>query len=178
MSEPAKESSPFYVVQDVRVPLECLAEERLGRLLDYWHRSCSNGHLPTGPCIDPAALGEHLTRLHILDVEGPLQFRYRLYGTRVTNPDLADMTGKLTTEYRDTAFGNLVTAHLAECVEAAAPVCREIIAVKIGLPYSYRRLILPWSNNDGRVTKLMVSPHRLLVPDELDRSQRSQEYSR
>jgi len=123
-------------------------------------------------------LSEHLTRLHVLDVCGPLQFRYRLYGTRVTNPDLADMTGKLTTDYRDKSFGALVTKHLAECVEAAAPVCREVVAVKNGLPYSYRRLVLPWSNDGVCVSKLMVSPHRILVPEELDRSKNSAEFAR
>jgi len=170
--------SPFFVIEDKPIPLGVLARERLGRLLDYWSRKRKKGALPIGACIDPVELGEHLTRLHILDVQGPRQFRYRLYGTKVTNPDLADMTGKLTTDYRDEAFGKLVTTHLAECVEKAQPVCREIIAVKIGLPYAYRRLVLPWSTDGVRVSKLMVSPHRILVPEELDRSLGKGEFAR
>lgn len=172
------DETPFFVVEDNLIPLENLTEERLGRLLGYWNRKRENAALPVGACLEPIELAEHLTRLHILDVCGPHRFRYRLYGTKVTNPDLADMTDKLTTDYRDKAFGELVTKHLAECVAAATPICREIIAVKNGLPYAYRRLVLPWSNDGTRVSKLMVSPQRILVPQELDRSTRKGEFAR
>jgi hypothetical protein len=169
---------PFFVVEDELIPLENLAKERLGRLLTYWNQKRGKGILPIGACIDPMELREHLTRLHILDVQGPRRFRYRLYGTKVTNPDLADMTGKLTTDYRDKAFAELVTTHLSECVESAAPICREVIAVKNRLPYSYRRLVLPWSKDGVRVSKLMVSPQRILIPAELDRATKMGEFAR
>lgn len=170
--------TPFIVVKDDPVPLEKLAKERLGRLLAYWNRKRGGASLPIGASIDPIDLVEHLARLHILEVSGPSRFRYKLYGTKVTNPDLADMTGKLTTDYHDKAFGELVTKHLAECVKAQTPFCREIIAVKNGLPYSYRRLVLPWSDGGGGVSKLMVSPERIFVPQELDRSIQNREFAR
>lgn len=119
--------------------------------------------MPTRADIDPLELREHLGRLHLLDVIGPNLFRFRLYGSGVTNPNVADMTGRTTQDYADTAFGALVTRHYQVCVAERAPVYHEVRGTLADEPYEYSRLTLPLSSDGVSVDMLLASPHRLHV---------------
>ena len=114
--------------------------------------------MPSWEDMDPVHLREHLGRLHLLDVLGPGQFRFRVYGSDVKNPDAQDMTGLTTRDYATVPFGELVTRHYQACVEAREPVYHEVAGSLDGLPYHFRRLTLPLSSDGESVDKLLASP--------------------
>ena len=136
----------------------------LGTLFAYWNRKRGDASMPPRSAFDPAELRSNVGRMHLLSVEGPDLFRYRVYGSRVTNPDAADMTGRTTQEYRDQAFGALVTRHLGECVRDRAAVCYDIKARLDGAPYEYVRIALPLTENGTEVSHILVGTVRGTVP--------------
>ncbi|HVM77585.1 MAG TPA: PAS domain-containing protein [Stellaceae bacterium] len=125
-------------------------------LYTYWLEKRRGQSMPSRRDIDTAEILANLGRVHLLEVEGPTTFRYRLYGSHVTNPDGTDMTGLTTRDYRDVDFGSLVTRHHAECVRERSPVCYEIRAKIGGDPYDYARLALPLSEDGERVDMILV----------------------
>lgn len=153
----------FCLIEDRREPLESIPEERLRRLLAFWREKQVGRAMPSRADIDPFEMQEHLGRLHLLDVVGPNLFRFRLYGSGVTNPDVVDMTGRTTREYSNLAFGAVVTRHYQVCVDEKVPVYHEVYGTLGDAPYEYTRLTLPLSSDGMNVDMLLVSPHRMRI---------------
>jgi len=153
----------FCLTEDRRQPLELMTNDRLRRLYSYWCRKRGGRSMPSRDDIDPLEMREHLGRMHLLDVVEPNLFRFRLYGSSVTNPSVKDMTGRTTRDYEDAAFGAVVTRHYQECVDEKVPVYHEVIGTLGESPYEYVRLTLPLSRDDANVEMLLSSPHRLRV---------------
>lgn len=155
----------FVLVSETRIePSTGPLPPALATLFAYWNRKRGDKALPARSAFDPSELRSNAGRMHLLVVEGPDLFRYRVYGSRVTNPDAADMTGRSTQEYRDRAFGALVTRHLGECVRERAPGCYDIRARLDGLPYEYVRMALPFTENGTDVSHILVGTVRGTVP--------------
>lgn len=157
----------FEIVDDRRVPLPPADEPVIGPLLAYWESRRLGAPMPRREDIDPAAMSDCLGRVHLLDVVDAGTFRYRVYGSLVTNPDRMDMTGRTTAEYHDAGFGRMVTRHLSACCADAAPVCHHILGRLDGEPYEYRRLVLPLG--DGAPSMLLVGTRRIDVPGDATR---------
>jgi hypothetical protein len=124
----------FCLTEDRRVPLESLTNDRLRRLYEYWDGKRGGRAMPSRADIDPLEMREHLSRMHLLDVLGPNLFRYRVYGSGVTNPNMMDMTRRTTQDYEDTVFGALVTRHYQTCADEKAPVYHEVFGTLAGAP--------------------------------------------
>lgn len=154
----------FEVKSDRREALETITHPGVRLLLDYWLERRGARSMPSRADVDPIDLRDLLGRMHLLDVLGPRQFRYRVYGSRITNPDVRDMTGRTTMDYDDKAFAELVTTHLQECVDERAPVYRHIVGQLQDAPYEYYRLTLPLSADDRSVDMLIAAPVRISVP--------------
>ncbi len=167
----------FEIKSDRRVPLDGIGDPRLRRLLAYWVEKRAGRLMPSWSDLSLEDLAEHVSRLHVLDYEGPGRLRFRIYGGAVTNPEVRDMTGLTTQDYEDTRFGGLVTRHYQECVDRRLPICRHVVASLRGEPYEYFRLTLPLSDDARSVNMLMASPVRVTVPvplpGEKDRSKES-----
>ncbi len=155
----------FTLVTETRIdPATGPLPPALGTLFSYWNRKRGKKPMPPRSAFDPTELRSNAGRMHLLSVEGPDVFRYRVYGSRVTNPDAADMTGRTTQDYRDRAFGELVTRHLGECARERAPVCYDIRATLDGSPYEYVRMALPFTENGTDVSHILVGTVRGTVP--------------
>lgn len=154
----------FTLISDTRVTPTLEATPLLKRLHDYWDRCRGTRRMPRREDIDPAEIRTILKRIHLLDVISPTTFRYRVYGSNVSNPDARDMTGLTTADYRDTQFGEMVTRHLADVVREAAPICLHVRATLERQPYEYYRLTLPLSPDDERVSMLLVGSQRITLP--------------
>ena len=157
----------FGLISDRQLPIEALDDDRLVRLLEYWAGKKGDRLMPARSDIDPLDLKEHMGQIHLIDVLGPEKFRYRIYGSRVTNPDLVDMTGKSASDYRDTAFASMTTRHYQCCVEARAPIFHHIVGEIQLHRYEYKRLCLPLSKDGNGVDMVLASPIRLVVPNSL-----------
>lgn len=141
----------------------------LRHLHAYWTAQRRDRAMPGRRDLDLLEVRDNIGRMHVLDVEGPGQFRYRLYGGRVTNPDRAEMTGRTTMDYEDKGFARMVTDHLQECVDAKAPLCYRIDGTVDGHPYRYIRLVLPLSDDGATVSNLLVGTQRIEVNPTLER---------
>lgn len=154
----------FGLISDRQLPIEALDDDRLVRLLEYWAARKGDREMPGRSDIDPLDLKEHMGQLHLIDVLGRERFRYRIYGSRVTNPDLTDMTGRTASDYRDSAFASMTTRHYQCCVDAKAPVFHHVVGEIQLHRYEYKRLCLPLSKTGQSVDMILASPIRLVVP--------------
>ncbi len=152
-----------------RVDIADIPNQVLRQLLAYWNAQRGDRRMPGRAELDLLQVRDNIGRMHVLDVEGPGIFRYRLYGGRVTNPDRAEMTGRTTMDYADQDFARMVTAHLQECVDARVPICYRIDGEVDGLPYRYIRLVLPLSDDGTVVSHLLVGTQRIEVSASMDR---------
>ena len=160
----------FELLRETRLNLDDPALPRpLAEIHAYWERLRAGRAMPPRAEIDPAAIAGHLRRVHLLAVEAPDMFRFRIYGGGVTNPDLVDMTGRTTRDYSDPVFAAMVTRHLGLCAEEAKPVALEVLARLDGEPYEYAFIALPLSENGRDVTMLLVNSIRFTVPDKVRR---------
>jgi len=157
----------FGLISDRQLPIDALDDDRLVRLFEYWTIRKGDRRMPSRSDIDPLDLKEHMGQLHLIDVLGPEDFRYRIHGSRVTNPDLTDMTGKSASDYHDTAFASMTTRHYQSCVDAKAPVFHHIVGEIQLHRYEYKRLSLPLSKEGTVVNMILASPIRIVIPSSL-----------
>lgn len=166
----------FGLISDRQLPIEALDDERLVRLFEYWTKKKGHRPMPGRSDIDPLDLKEHMGQLHLIDVLGPENFRYRIYGSRVTNPDSTDMTGKSASDYQDTAFASMTTRHYQICVDARAPVFHHIVGEIQLHRYEFKRLCLPLSNQGTAVNMILASPIRMVIPTSLSHRGRFEDH--
>jgi len=125
--------------------------------------------MPARDDIDPTQIRSNVGRMHILEVEGLSLYRYRIYGSAVTNPDRRDMTGKTTRDYEDQGFARLVTAHMDEAYTLGQPTCYQIDALMLRKPYRYIRTILPLGSGKD-ITHILVGTQRIEVDASMHRA--------
>lgn len=154
----------FSVIEERHRPLEAIDDARLRRLLAYWEEKRGTRPMPARPDINPIDLKEHLGHLHLLEVLGPGLFRFRVYGSEVSNPDVRDMTGRTSRDYEDRTFADLVTRHYQACVDVRRPLYHHVLGKLDGHPYESVRLSLPLSGDGTLVDMLLTSPVHRCVP--------------
>ncbi|MBG02928.1 MAG: hypothetical protein CMM59_02490 [Rhodospirillaceae bacterium] len=159
----------FQLVREDFLTFGQVANAEITELWQYWERKRATHRLPSRDDIDPYDLKGQLGRLHILDVKGPSIFRYRLYGSRVTNPGRRDMTGQTTMAYADQEFAEMVTRHLRKAVDTGQPACFDIEAKLYGQLYAYTRAAFPLATDHVTVDKLLVGTQRKSIPTEIER---------
>lgn len=82
-----------------------LANDKNRRLFAYWSERCVGETLPGRRDIDPIEMNFILGRIVMVDVlRDPLNFRYRMAGTRVTRDLGFDPTGQLLDTHPDPTY--------------------------------------------------------------------------
>ena len=152
------------VIMETAVRVEAaeldLADDRypdLMRALAYWRQKKSIGFAPSRTNIDPVDLVEFLPRLMLADVlQDPLDFRYRLAGTGISNVHGKEMTGKRPRDLEPVAYGELIHEHYSAAVLRREPILHLIMLDTLQRERSYARLLLPLSADGSSVTMLMA----------------------
>jgi len=145
-------------------------DPRFHVLFDYWLGKCRGDRLPGRQHIDPIDLRDLLGRINLIEVERTpeLRFRYRVWGSKVTEMVGMDYTGRYA--------GDLALPTTAErIVEALSLVVRRRAPHfwQVPVPYndrgfiSYRRLALPLAS-DGETVDMLVA---LLIEDEATKAE-------
>ena len=123
----------------------------------YWMARRQGHFAPRRADIDPADLVAVLPRIMIADVLAePLDFRYRLSGTAITDVHSKSMTGKSPRELVPAAFGALIHDHYCMAVRRREPLLHLIVLDTRERSRSYARLLLPLSEDGSAVTMLMT----------------------
>ena len=150
---------------DYPVP-SALDDPRFRWLFDYWLDRLVDGSLPSRADVDPIDFPHLLGRLNLIEVlreEGRLRFRYRLFGTKVSDMIGRDLTGRLLEDVVLPIDYRKIGAVHREVVETRRPHFWQIPVPFIDRDFgSYRRLLLPLAE-DGATVDLLMS---LVIEDD------------
>jgi hypothetical protein len=130
--------------------------------LEYWRAKKVARVAPPRSQIDPVDLSPLLPRVMLVDVDGERgEFRYRLAGTGIVKLHGMELTNRGPRDLQPAALGIMIEQHYAEAVRRVAPVAH-LVTLAVGEDSAtYRRLILPLSD-DG------ITVNRLLTVDSYD----------
>ncbi len=150
-----------FEVKDLKIlrePAEAdLPMEQLRLTLRYWQSLPQVSRVPNVMKIDPYKLRRALGYLMLIDVgQGPNDFRYALYGTKIAEVAGFDMTGKTVW---DIATSSAVQIFFAACYRAIRTHPCPLYTVHKAPPQitasHWHRLILPLGEN-GQVKRFLV----------------------
>ena len=140
-----------------RLELGAIPSDLLQRMFAYWQSKCGGHAMPARADIDPVEFAWGLGNVSLLDVErDPLQFRYRLAGSKLTRIMEVDLTGRSIDDIKHVDFRDLMRKHLQEIVETAKPSVYCISITNGGGPQTYVRLALPLRGADGGVAMILT----------------------
>jgi len=154
---PIEESAvPF---RSTPLPLDSVGDPAPKALYAYWQRKLAGRRMPARADIDPLDLKAVLPQLVLLDVQrGPLDFRYRVAGTRTYDIFGYDLTGRSVRDLEPRALA----AGLGGCLEAmtrdAQPQhAHHEFATPDGYARSYRVLRLPLGDDGTTVDRILIA---------------------
>jgi hypothetical protein len=126
-------------------------------VLDYWESKRHGRFVPSRSDIEPLDLIRALPRIMLADViPDPLDFRYRLSGTAITDVHGSEFTGLSPLDLKPPEYGRLIFGHYRQCVAEERPLMHLILLDSDRRGRAYARLLLPLSNDGASVTMLMA----------------------
>lgn len=133
------------------------ADDRLKQVYAYWQSKRAGRAMPARRDIDPAEITPVLPHLMLIDVEPGPRYRYRLFGTAVTDAFGMNPTGKcvdevMTGEYK--AF--LLGLYDDLCAEKKPIYSTSIYGTKREARMWTQRLMLPLSSDGAAVDKVLA----------------------
>ncbi len=142
-------------------------ECQLRSLLLYWEALRGEMPVPRAADFDPVALPEVLGHLMLMEViEGGADFSYRVYGMWIANESGYKMTGKRISALprESPILSALLFAGNRAVVQNPKPLLMRHGAPPTMVIDRWERLVLPLSNEDGVITRVLVG----LMPDRRD----------
>lgn len=137
---------------------EQLEDDRLQRLASYWREKAEGQNAAPLASIDPTDMRFALGYLMLLDViDGGFDFRYRLYGTQISERFGKDVTGTTLRKFGDKEY--IVSFFLGAyqaVMERRQPLLTIHYPKNTSETESWTRLILPLENDSNEITRLLV----------------------
>jgi hypothetical protein len=135
-----------------------IPQPELKFLLSYWQRLRGSETIPHQDQIDAADMWLALGYIMLLDVvDGGLDFRYRVYGSKIADRSKIDMTGKLLSDF---AIAPLTRSFFIAGYRAVMERREPLLTVHAHAPgitiASTTRLILPLAREAGTISRLLV----------------------
>lgn len=124
-----------------------LADGRLRQLFELWLAAMGGAKMPARKFADPIALHFLFGSLVLFEIErNPLRFRYRLFGTDLSNQLGIDPTGQYVNESKDKQAG-IEMACLLNGVAIDGLPCRAFAKTDVcGMSFQSEALALPLSD--------------------------------
>lgn len=140
------------------IPLEKIDGSGPQLLYTYWQRKLNGRSMPARSDIEPLDLKPVLPQLLLLDVQpSPLDFRYRLAGTRTYDIFGFDLTGRSVRELEPPGFSDGLWSSLEALVRDGLPQHEHLqFTTKDGYARSYRVLRLPLGADGKTVDRILV----------------------
>ncbi|MEX0759126.1 MAG: PAS domain-containing protein [Tistlia sp.] len=125
-----------------------IAGPALRELYLYWRDKWQGERMPTRADIEPLEIPSLLPQVYLVDIErDPLDFRFRLVGTRIVAWFGRDMTGQ--------RVADRLADRYREVVETGRPVYDSLsLPGKSDRHGSYQRLVMPLAGEEGRIEML------------------------
>jgi hypothetical protein len=135
---------------------DLVSSDRLNRLFQLWKKLRGGRELPYRDAFSPEQLGFILGQVTIIDVlHNPLNFRYRLIGTRIEEAGRRGDQGKTLDQVEPRSYRDLVGLAYREVVGSARPSCHQISYVHRQDLVSFERIILPFTQTGSTVDLLL-----------------------
>ena len=135
-----------------------LDDARLQRLSSYWREKADGRDTAPISAIDPTDMRYVLGYLMLLDVLGSgFDFRYRLYGTMISERFGKDITGTTVRQFGDREY--IVSFFLGAyqaVIERRQPLLTIHYPKNASETESWSRLILPLTNGKDEIERLLV----------------------
>lgn len=137
--------------------LDSLQDQRLVRLLAYWHSKISDGVMPLPSAIEPTEFKFILGYVTLVDVEAtPRRYLFRLDGSILAALSGMDYTGKYLDQLGMPEYCDFVATTYDRVVDGVAPYAYRKRGAFDKLSFSEETLILPLGQGT-RVHRLMVA---------------------
>lgn len=155
---PPPEDEPVIAFRSTALPLEGLDARGSRLLYEYWQRKLQGRRMPARSDIDPLDLKVVLAQLILLDVQSsPLDFRYRVAGTRTYDIFGFDLTGRSVRDLGPRAVSDGVWGSLAALARDGVPQYVQLeFTTAGGYARSYRVLRLPLGDDGKTVDRVLV----------------------
>jgi hypothetical protein len=149
---------PDVPFRSTALSLESLDQPGPKLVYEYWQRKLQGRRMPARSDIDPLDLKPVLPHLILLDVQSsPLDFRYRVAGTRTYDIFGFDLTGKSVREIGPTAVSQGVWASLAALASDGVPQYVKLeFTTSDGYARAYHVLRLPLGDDGKAVDRVLV----------------------
>jgi len=132
------------------------ADPRLHKVYDYWQQKRGTRAMPARRDIDPTELIGVLPHLMLVDVEEGPRFRYRLFGTAVSEAFGSDPTGRYIDEVMVGAYKTFLLGLYNDLIVSKKPVYSTSIYGGTSEMLWTQRLMLPLSSNGDHVDKVLA----------------------
>lgn len=133
------------------------ADPRLHQLYAYWRKKRGSRAMPARPDIEPTELVPLLPHLMMIDVEQGPRFRYRLFGTAVSEAFGSDPTGKYIDEVMVGPYKAFLLGLYNDLIVSKKPVySTSIYGGKREGQLWTQRLMLPLSSDGSAVDKVIA----------------------
>jgi hypothetical protein len=131
----------------------------LAEALDYWRSCCDGNALPCRSALDPSRIPSILSAIMLIDVRhDPLDFGYRLVGTRVAERAGIDPTGLRLVDLRDQGPSSVLWRLFALVARELAPAVAEVDCLtRLTTIHSARVLAMPLSSDRCRTNMLFCA---------------------
>lgn len=130
--------------------------DRLSRLFRFWKEIRGTQNLPRWADFSPEQLGFILGQITVVDVlRDPLNFRYRLIGTRIEEAGRRGDQGKTLDQVEPASYRDMIGQTFRQVVEFGQPLCHHISYVHHQNLVSVEQLILPVSRTGPGVEVLV-----------------------
>jgi hypothetical protein len=127
--------------------------------LDYWTGKCGSRRMPARDDIDPSEIFKILPHIYLMDVQQePLDFRYRLIGTKMDEHMTQRYTGLWMSEIPHQKAPSRIWANCRQVVEHGEPLSGDTPYVGRNKEFlSTEDLIMPLSEDGETVDMLFVT---------------------
>ncbi len=155
---PPSADEPATPFRSTPISIESLDQPGPRLLYQYWQRKLRGRRMPARSDIDPLDLKSVLPQLILLDVQpSPLDFRYRVAGTRTYDIFGFDLTGRTVRELAPPAVSEGIWTSLAALVRDGTPQHVQLeFTTADGYARSYRVLRLPLGDDGNTVDRVLV----------------------
>ena len=140
-----------------RIRTDELSCDTTRRVYEYWISRHQDGRLPGRADIEPLDLGFAIGNLVLMDVLwNPLQFRYRLAGTKLTTWLGFELTGLWLHEHPDWEFSEIAHTHYAQVAEAREPLAARFDKLMDDRVRRFEVVLLPLAKDGETVDMILV----------------------
>jgi hypothetical protein len=140
---------------------------QLRQLYDYWEGKRAGRHWPKRSDVDPVEMRFALGNIDLVEISyDPIVFFFRISGSNIDRDEGFNMQGRTLDEYPLPQHREAVRKTYMRVLEKGEPDYEELERLDEGKIVRYGRLILPLSEEGGRVDMFLMGRYEVHVAED------------